>query len=128
MVHDLPMSFDLVVLAMQPGATLDDARRMAARCRSADPHPEGELDERIVAFYQDLQQRYPDHPPYPDDSPWSSAPLDAGIDHITAYTRYGPSGAGAVDAILELALRHGLVVYDPQFDCIEPDESDDDYA
>jgi hypothetical protein len=67
-------------------------------------------------------------PPHLDDSPWSSAPLDAGIDHITAYTRYGPSGAGAVDAILELALRHGLVVYDPQFDCIEPDESDDDYA
>jgi hypothetical protein len=45
------MSFDLVVLAARPDATDAEVRAMADICQGWH-HPEGELDERIVVFYE----------------------------------------------------------------------------
>ena len=49
------MSFDLTILAVDPAADDTQIRSMYERCNSwAQPHPEGDLDERIVAFYEEL--------------------------------------------------------------------------
>jgi hypothetical protein len=75
------MSFDLVVLTVEPRATDAEVRAMADICRSPR-HPEGNLDERVVSFYENLSARYPDCPPVDDDSPWMDTPLNVGIDHV----------------------------------------------
>ncbi|MEU5721240.1 hypothetical protein ABZ783_05385 [Micromonospora sp. NPDC047738] len=45
-----------------------------------------------------------------------SQPLAVGIDHVSMHITYSPRGNAAVDVVLGLAERHGLVIYDPQFD------------
>ncbi|MFF4811278.1 hypothetical protein ACFY03_24030 [Micromonospora chersina] len=79
-------------------------------------HRDGELDLRIVAFYEDLQMRFPDHPPYETESPWMSAPFALGVDHTSMSISHSPRGNEVVDAVCHLAERHGLVIYDPQGD------------
>ncbi|GAA4464745.1 hypothetical protein [Phytohabitans houttuyneae] len=86
---------------------------MARRCRG-DGHPEGEVDDRVVGFYESLRGRYPDFPPYPDDSPWMSVPLDVGIDHVSVCMSFGEGSWPALDLIFDLAGRCGLTIYDPQ--------------
>ena len=109
------MSFGLVVVAIDPGASDDAVRAMVGRCRS-DSHPEGELDERVVGFYESLRSRHPDFPPYGDDSPWMSMPLDVGIDHVSMLISFGQRSTPALDLIDDLAQRYGLTIYDPQGD------------
>lgn len=75
------MSFGLAVLAMDESADAATARAMFERCTS-DNHDEGELDERVVGFYERLRSRFPDRPPYAAESPWMSTPLEIGIDHV----------------------------------------------
>jgi hypothetical protein len=103
---------------MEGSATSDDALLRFRQCASADPHPEGDLDPRIVAFYQRLTSRFPDHPPpYDvDTSPWMVMPLSTGIDHVIMYISYGSRGTDVVRAVMELAKHHGLVLVDPQSD------------
>jgi hypothetical protein len=71
------LSFDLAVLAIDGWADVSEVAAMADRCRSS-AHIEGELDDRIVGFYERLRARFPDYPPYwdSDDCPWMSMPLD----------------------------------------------------
>lgn len=68
------VSFDLAVLAVDEPADAAAALVMFKPCNSRN-HDEGELDERIAGFYEQLRSRFPDHPPYPEDSPWMSMPL-----------------------------------------------------
>src|SRR5262245_56182178 len=78
------MSYDLTVLAADPSADDAQVRAMYDRCTNwSKPHPDGDLDDRIVAFYEELRARYPDHPPYSPESPWNSTPLGLGIDHVS---------------------------------------------
>jgi hypothetical protein len=109
------MSFDLDVLAVDPHATDTEVRAMVERCRGRN-HPEGELDARIVRFYESLRARYPDFPPYGDDSPWMMMPLSVGIDHVTMHLSFSERGTRAVQFIDELAQHCGLTIYDPQGD------------
>jgi hypothetical protein len=109
------VSFDLVVLAIEPDASDEDVAVRVERCRGMS-HPEGDLDERIVAFYEQLRERFPDFPPYGESCPWMSMPLGLGIDHVSMNMTYGERGSLAMAYILELAGRYGLTVYDPQFD------------
>jgi hypothetical protein len=111
----VPVSFELDVLAIDPAASDDAVRAMVKRCGSGQ-HPEGDLDEHIVRFYESLRARYPDVPPYDDDSPWMSMPLDVGIDHVSMNMSFGARSNPAIDLILELAARYGLTIYDPQGD------------
>jgi hypothetical protein len=67
------------LVAVDSSVSDDAVRAMVERC-SSDRRPEGELDERIVGFYESLRSRYPGCPPYGDDSPWISMPLSVGID------------------------------------------------
>ncbi|MEV4624287.1 hypothetical protein AB0J74_36955 [Asanoa sp. NPDC049573] len=109
------MSFDLVVVAIDPAATPDDVRAMVERCRGPW-HPDGEPDPRIVAFYTDLRSTFPDRPPLDDASPWTGVPLDAGIDHVVMCISYSPVGTRAVELVVDLAEKHGLVLWDPQLE------------
>ena len=88
---------------------------MVDRCRGP-VHPDGEPNPGIVAFYEELRTHNPDHPPYPDDSPWVSMPLDVGIDHVSMSLSHSERASEATDFILRLAKRHRLVIYDPQGD------------
>ncbi|MEU5727330.1 hypothetical protein ABZ783_36775 [Micromonospora sp. NPDC047738] len=109
------MSFGLVVLAVDPGATDVAVRAMAERCQSLH-HPEGELDERIVGFYENLRARYPDLPPYAHDSPWMDMPLNVGIDHVSMHLSFSERSTPALQLIDQLARRYDLTIYDPQGD------------
>lgn len=77
---------------------------MARRCRG-DGHPEGEVDDRVVGFYESLRGRYP---------AWMSVPLDVGIDHVSVCMSFGERSSPALDLIFDLAGRCGLTIYDPQ--------------
>ncbi len=115
----MPVSFDLAVLAPTADMHTPAVREMFDRCVvSAVDHRQGEADDRITAFYGELQAIYPDHGPavHEDTSPWSSTPHDVGIDHVFMQLRHGSASASAVEVILSLASRHRLTVYDPQSD------------
>ncbi|MET7394066.1 hypothetical protein ABZS66_11275 [Dactylosporangium sp. NPDC005572] len=115
------MSFDLVVLAMNPSATAAEARAMAERCEyEPERHPEGDIDPRIAAFYEELTRHFPDHPPYSDDLPWSSTPLTLGIDHVVMYMRTGEVSDPVIPLVKSLAREHHLVIYDGHGDDVHP--------
>jgi hypothetical protein len=95
---------------MDSSADRNKARAMASRCWRSACHTEGELDERITAFYESLCALFP---PGHADSPWM-APHDAGIDHVIMYLSYSERSTPAIEAIEELAAKHGLVLWDPQ--------------
>ena len=88
---------------------------MVDRCRHP-VHVEGELDERIVGFYERLRARFPDYPPNSDsdDCPWMSMPLDVGIDHVFMCLSFSERSDPAITLITELATEYGLTLWDPQ--------------
>ena len=106
------MSFDLAVLAMDASADAEQARAMAERCWRSASHVEGEVDERIAAFYAELSARFPPDSP---DSPWMAG-LDAGIDHMVMNLSWSASSTPAIAVIQDLAAKHRLVIFDPQSD------------
>jgi hypothetical protein len=112
---DQAVSFDLTVLALLEGAGDAEARRMLERCQSR-PHPEGELDERIVAFYEELRAVFPDTGPeaVSSESPWMMTPLSLGIDHVTMHLSYSPRSDPAIALIGELAEKYRLALFDHQ--------------
>jgi len=89
------------------------ARAMFERCR-ADSHVEGELDERVVGFYERLRSMFPDDGSLGSDSPWMSTPLSAGIDHVIMHLSFSPRSDPVIEAVIALAEEFGLVVFDPQ--------------
>jgi hypothetical protein len=81
--HHAPVSFDLVVWAMDQTDTPDAVRAANARCARGE-HPERPADPRVVAFYDALTGDYPDRGPRATapGSPWAGVPLHAAADHI----------------------------------------------
>jgi hypothetical protein len=110
------VSFDLAVLAMSASADQEAAVAKAGRCWNPRRHAEGEVDERIAAFYGELRSRFPDDATARDDCPWMAMPLDIGIDHVIMHLSLSPRTTPVIEAIQELAARHKLVLYDPQSD------------
>ena len=107
------MGFDLAVLAMDAPADPAAACAMFERCTCGD-HVEGDLDERIAGFYEQLRSRFPDHSASARDSPWMMMPLVIGIDHVIMTLSFSPRSDAALRAIMELAAEYRLVVWDPQ--------------
>ena len=110
----MPVSFDLAVLAMDELADAAAARAMFERCNTSVSHAEGEPDDRIAGFYEQLRSRFPDHGPSTRDSPWMMMPLATGIDHVIMHLSWSPRSDAAVTAIMELAAEYRLVIWDPQ--------------
>ncbi|WP_435125295.1 hypothetical protein [Actinacidiphila sp. bgisy144] len=106
------MSFDLGVLAMDEHVDGASAAAMYQRCQ-AGAHPEGDPDERVIAFYESLRARFPDQADSVD-SPWMERPLDIGIDHVMLTMSYSDRSTPALRAVEELAALHSLVIWDPQ--------------
>ncbi len=98
---------------MDESADAAAARAMFERCASGD-HEEGELDERVVAFYERLRARFPDRPPFDAESPWMSTPLAVGIDHVIMHLSFSSRGDAALQLIEGLAAEFRLVIWDPQ--------------
>jgi hypothetical protein len=86
---------------------------MFERCCSGS-HDDGELDERLVGFYERLRSQFPDYPPFGPDCPWMSMPLAVGIDHVIMHLSFGERNNPAIAVIQELASEHRLVLWDPQ--------------
>lgn len=95
--HHAPVSFDLVVWAMDNADRPDDVRAANARCARGE-HPQRAADPRVVAFYDALTSSYPDRGPRSTlaGSPWASAPLHAAADHVQMRL-----DEGCPDAVLE---------------------------
>lgn len=113
------MSFDLAVFATQGPVAVGVAREMYERCSDLR-HNEGDLDDRIASFYEELRARHPDAPPYPTESPWTSMPLDIGVDHVIMHITWSRRGTAAVEDVMALARRHQLTVFDPQSNEVYP--------
>jgi hypothetical protein len=108
------VSYDLAVLAMEEeAADPSTAREMYERCVMSGEHLDGELDQRVVGFYERLRGEFPDHGPVTAESPWMSTPLDAGTDHVAMSLNYSRSDE-ALAAIERLAQEFRLVIWDPQ--------------
>jgi hypothetical protein len=114
LVDDEPVSFDLAVLAMDELADAAAARAMFERCNTCGDHAEGEPDQRIVGFYEQLRSRFPGEGPRAGDSPWMMMPLATGIDHVIMHLSWSSQSDAAVTAIMELAAEYRLVVLDLQ--------------
>jgi hypothetical protein len=112
-VDDERVSFDLAVLAMDVSADASAAAAMFERCGSRD-HVEGELDERVIGFYERLRAMFPDDGSLGSDSPWMSTPLAAGIDHVIMHLTFSAKSNPAIEAVTALAREFDLVVFDPQ--------------
>ncbi|GAA2625309.1 hypothetical protein GCM10010425_22070 [Streptomyces spororaveus] len=114
--EDERVSFDLAVLAMEASADAVAVRAMYDRCTSGS-HAEGEVDERVMGFYESLRSRFPDHPPLAGAagaSPWMSTPLSVGIDHVVMNLSFSAGSDDALRTIEELAAEYCLVIWDPQ--------------
>lgn len=98
---------------MDESADAAAARAMFERCTSGR-HGEGELDERVVGFYERLRERFSDRPPHSAESPWTSTPLAIGIDHVVMNLSFSSRSDAALKAIEELASEFHLVIWDPQ--------------
>ena len=81
--YHAPVSFDLVVWAMDAAEQPDTVRAANARCARGE-HPQRPADPRVVAFYDALTRDYPDRGARASapGSPWAQAPLHAAADHI----------------------------------------------
>jgi hypothetical protein len=109
---DVAECFDLHVLAIDPSADLDAVKAMVERCQRG-PHPEGVA---LSGSTRNCDRSTQTIRRIRSPQPWMSMPLDVGIDHVMMSVSYSERGDGAINAVMRLVGRFGLVVYDPQFD------------
>jgi hypothetical protein len=112
------MSFDLAVWHAQKRLTDEEAASLYSNlCKSrgdgVTPHP------AVDAFYSELTGRYPEIDTIPDDRiddhdycPWSCA-LDRSPGHVIMPCVWSQA-ENVARLVHELAIKHGLAVYDPQ--------------
>jgi hypothetical protein len=111
------VSFDLVVWALEDGATSADVHAAHELCRQGE-HVDGAAEPRVVRFYRAVTASYPDRSPAPA-SPWEVVPLHAATDHV--WMRLSESCADQVLLDIErLAAEHGLFLLDPQDGSVYP--------
>ena len=112
------MSFDLAVLSGKRRLTHEDAADAYERLCDEDDPDVVEPDERIDAFVEEVTGRWPEIDDLPeeevDDSPWTVA-LDRSPGHVLATISWDRVDEVA-PVVVEVALKHGLHVYDPQED------------
>jgi len=120
MAISLPVSFDLVVWALDGGATPADVRAAHELCREGE-HAEGEVDRRIGGFYAELTAYYPDKVPVAD-SPWTDTPLHVAPDHVLMCLSESCPDA-VLEAIERLSGEHDLMLLDLQDGTVYPPPS-----
>lgn len=116
----MPVSFDLVVWALEDSATPADVRAAHELCREGE-HAEGDVDRRIRAFYGELTAHYPDRVAS-SNTPWAAAPLHVATDHVTMCLTHSCADA-VLEAIESLAGEHDLMLLDLQDGTVYPPPS-----
>lgn len=106
------MSYDLAVWrGRRPTDHFSAANEFDERMDRPQTAPAKEIAE----FLAELIRRYPDTGPAAEDSPWASTPLTS---EVCGDLVYIPISVGSLDAVVpfvaEVAMRHGLVCFDPQ--------------
>lgn len=117
MAISVPVSFDLVVWALDDGATPADVRAAHELCREGE-HAEGEVDRRIGSFYSELTASYPDKEQVAD-SPWTDPPLHVATDHVLMCLSESCADA-VLEAIERLAGENDLMLLDLQDGTVYP--------
>lgn len=105
-----------IFFADAPLTDMDALNRYRAHCDGNDSGGPIDPGPHLVSFMSDLTARYPRLESLSDEeranSPWAGA-FDA-YGNQARITLSGRECANAVELILELADRHGLVCFDPQ--------------
>jgi hypothetical protein len=115
------MSFDLAVFSAAAPLTADEARDVYLRLSDEEDWSQWlKEDARVDRFVSEIRQRWPDINDLPDDevddSPWSVG-FDVSPAHLIVSFVWSTADQ-AVPAFIEVALRHGLYVFDPQEDAL----------
>lgn len=112
------MSFDLWVWREEQPVTADAAllkyRWLTSEEEWSGPEPEMVHDDRVGAFHAEILSVYPALEDVAEgDSPWSMTPSLEPSGCVAMCMGYAESGEAA-PVIVETAMRHGLVCFDPQ--------------
>ena len=113
------MSFDVCVFyTTKPLTNADALKRYFAFCKESDLTPYIEPSPKISEFVKELTAIHPQIDDTPedqlDDCRWSIA-FDLSEGHVLMPMRSSSAkGVDALNTIIELAKKHGLVCFDPQ--------------
>lgn len=111
------MSFDLWVWREEEPVTAREAllkyRWMVSEEERSGPEPEMVPDGRVGEFYDDVCGVYPPLELADGESPWSMSPFLVPDNYVALSMRYAEA-RDAAPAVIEMAMRHGLVCFDPQ--------------
>ncbi len=116
MARCTPVSFDLVVWALDNGATAADVRAAHELCRQGE-HVNGVPEPRITSFYRAVTAEYPDRAS--PASPWEVSPLHVATDHLEMNLTESCADEVLL-AIERLAAEHRLLLFDPQDGSVYP--------
>jgi hypothetical protein len=120
-----PVSFDLYAFPASGPRTVSDVRQLLdAEVENLQfdhdtarwlPPP----GPQMAAFIDELERRWPSLDSDPDNSPWSSWPLwQPTAGGGTALNISWSAAASVPPAILDIAARAGVIIYDPQSDAV----------
>lgn len=115
------MSFDLWVWREEAPVTGEQALRkfrwLTAEEEWDGPEPEMFPDERVADFHAEIRTVYPPLEELDvaeaEESPWSMSPFEMPDNYVAMCMGYAKA-EDAAPVIIETAMRHGLVCYDPQ--------------
>lgn len=118
------VSYDLAVWTGPKPAT--DADALREYVRRTDDLEELDDDElapavpEIEAFLTETLDRYPPLDDEDDEScPWATGPEPGDVNgDFALITMTYPGARAALDGVVEIAHRHGLVCFDPQADAL----------
>lgn len=115
------MSFDLLVFPSSGPTTVPEVHQLLdAEEQRLESHVDSTLPPpgpEMARFLDELERRWPSLEDDPDSSPWSSWPLWQPLTGGGTALNIAWSQAETMrTAILELAARVGVIIYDPQTD------------
>jgi hypothetical protein len=103
------MSMTLVLWKAPVVADSDEAERLLQAYYDRSDDSAFEPSPAIATVSNELLRRFPES----DDGPWADMPPEQTDRVLLLSIRWG-AGNAVIDAIVELAREHGLVLYDPQ--------------
>src|SRR4051812_28117966 len=108
------MSMDLIAWKEPAVASEEDAAAVVRRSNESDDAAVFAPSEDVLRFYDELMARFPavDRESTPEEDPWASAPERS--DRVIEMSLRWSVPDQTLDAIVALARKHGLVLYDPQ--------------
>ncbi len=117
------MSFDLYAFPASGPMTVPEVHQLMEAEEAEDRRFDSDTgnwlpqpSQEMVKFLDELERRWPSLDDDPDGSPWSSWPLWQPVGGGTALNIGWSRAASVMPAILEIAARNDVTIYDPQAD------------